>query len=295
MHEDLEMIADSAALIVSVQEHLIGPAREEQPRPGLVEDVVKDAAVEVLIPAEMISYTIAPDVPLVRVDTTQLARAFGYVLQNALEAVESADEKHIAVEIAPAEDFVAVRIADTGHGIPEEDLDKIWAAFYTTKGAQHAGLGLSAALQVLKQIEGQITAANAPAGGAVFEMLVPVYDGPLHGATLPSGKKVLLIDDDDAWSRFATAALEKAGNEVTRSADGRVDLEPFDLILMDGVLEKADSCAVLEQLVTEDAGAKTLVVASGLRVEDAMQMIRLGAKDVVLKPYTAAALAEIVA
>jgi CheY-like chemotaxis protein len=294
MHEDLEMIADSAALIVSVQEHLIGPAREEQPRPAMVEDVVRDAAVAAVIPAEMISYTVAPDLPLVRADTTQLSRAFGYVLQNAVEAVEDADERHIAVEVAPVGDFVAVRIADTGPGIPEEDLDKIWAAFYTTKGVQHAGLGLSAALQVLKQLDGQIVAANVPDGGAVFEVLLPIHDDPLPDAALPSKKKILLIDDDDAWSRFAMAALKGAGNKVTRSADGRVDLKPFDLILMDGVLEHADSRAVLEQVVDESAGAKTLMVASGLRVEDAMQMIQLGAKDVVLKPYTAAALAEIV-
>jgi GAF domain-containing protein len=294
MHEDLEMIADSAALIVSVQEHLIGPAREEQPRPGLAEDVVKDTAVRLAVPAEMIAYEIAPDLPLVRADTTQLNRAFGYVLQNAVEAVEDADEKRITVEVAPVGDFVAVRIADTGPGIPEDDLDKIWAAFYTTKGAQHAGLGLSAALQVLKQIEGQITVANAPAGGAVFEILVPVYDGPLPEAAILSKKKILLIDDDDAWSRFAMAALKGADNKVTRSADGRVDLKSFDLILMDAVLEQADSRAVLEQVVDAGVGEKTLVVASGLRVEDAMQMIQLGAKDVVLKPYTAAALAEIV-
>ncbi|MFL7791543.1 MAG: GAF domain-containing protein [Anaerolineae bacterium] len=294
MHEDLEMIADSAALIVSVQEHLIGPAREEQPRPAMVEDVVRDAAVAAVIPAEMISYAVAPDLPLVRADTTQLSRAFGYVLQNAVEAVEDADERHIAVEVAPVGDFVAVRIADTGPGIPEEDLDKIWAAFYTTKGVQHAGLGLSAALQVLKQLDGQIVAANVPDGGAVFEVLLPIHDDPLPDAALPSKKKILLIDDDDAWSRFAMAALKGAGNKVTRSADGRVDLKPFDLILMDGVLEHADSRAVLEQVVDESAGAKTLMVASGLRVEDAMQMIQLGAKDVVLKPYTAAALAEIV-
>ena len=298
MREDLEMIADSAALIVSVQEHLIGPAREEQPRPAMVEDVVKDAAVRLAIPAEMISYAVAPDLPLVRADTTQLGRAFGYVLQNAAEAAQEAGEgiaeKCIAVEVAPADDFVVIRIADTGPGIPEGDLDKIWAAFYSTKGSHHAGLGLSAALQVLRQIEGQITAANGPEGGAVFEVLVPVYDSPLPEAALPAKKKVLLIDDDDAWSRFAEAALKDAGNKVTCSADGRVDLKPFDLILMDGVLEHADSRAVLEQLVAEDAGEKTLVVASGLRVEDAMALIRLGAKDVVLKPYTAAALAEIV-
>jgi GAF domain-containing protein len=302
MREDLEMIADSAALIVSVQEHLIGPAREEEPRPAMVEDVVKDAAVVTVIPAEMISYTVAPDLPLVRADTTQLGRAFGYVLQNALEAVEDsaqeaaqeAEEKRIAVEVVPADDFVAVRVADSGPGIPEEDLDRIWAAFYTTKGVQHAGLGLSAALQVLKQIEGQITVANGPEGGAVFEVLVPVYAVPLPDAVLPSKKKILLIDDDDAWSRFATAALKDAGSEVARSADGRAKLASFDLILMDAVLEHADSRAVLEQLAAEGAGAKTLVVASGLRVEDAMALIQLGAKDVVLKPYTAAALAEIV-
>jgi GAF domain-containing protein/CheY-like chemotaxis protein len=298
MREDLEMIADSAALIVSVQEHLIGPAREEQPRPAMVEDVVRDAAVAAVIPAEMISYTVAPDLPLVRADTTQLGRAFGYVLQNAVEAVEGADEKRITVEVAPADDFVVIRIADTGPGIPEEELDKIWAAFYTTKGAQHAGLGLSAALQVLRQIEGRITVANAPdgapLGGAVFDVLVPVYDGPLPEAALPARKKVLLIDDDDTWSRFATAALKDAGNKVTRSADGRAKLAPFDLILMDAVLEHADSRAVLEQVVAEGAGGKTLVVASGLRVEATMALIQLGARDVVLKPYTAAALAEIV-
>jgi GAF domain-containing protein len=295
MREDLEMIADSAALIVSVQEHLIGPAREEQPRPAMAEDVVKDTAVELAIPAEMIAYEVAPDLPLVRADTTQLGRAFGYVLQNALESVEGTEEKRIKVEVAPADDdFVVIRIADTGPGIPEEDMDKIWAAFYTAKGAQHAGLGLSAALRILKQIEGRITAANRPDGGAVFDVLVPVYDGPLPEAALPSKKKVLLIDDDDAWSRFATAVLKGAGNKVTRSADGRAKLATFDLILMDAVLEHADSRAVLEQLAAEGAGAKTLVVASGLRVEDTMALIQLGARDVVLKPYTAAALAEIV-
>jgi signal transduction histidine kinase/CheY-like chemotaxis protein len=301
MREDLDMIAESAGLIVSVQEHLIGPAREEQPRPAMAEDVVKDAAVRLGIPADVIVYDVAPDLPLVRADTTQLGRAFGYILQNALEAAQEAgeetDEERITVEVAPADDdFVAIRIADTGPGIPEGELGKIWAAFYTTKGAQHAGLGLSAALRILKQLEGRITAANTPAdssvGGAVFEVLAPVYSGPLPEAALPSGKKVLLVDDDDAWSRFATAALEEADNKVTRSADGRVNPAEFDLVLVDAALEQADGQAVVERLAAE--GAQVLVVASALRVEDAMRMMQLGARDVVLKPYTAAALAEVV-
>ncbi|HEY72914.1 MAG: hypothetical protein DRJ03_20090 [Chloroflexi bacterium] len=296
MREDLAMIDDSARLIVSVQEHLIGPAREEKPRPTMVDDVVKDAAVAMDIPVDIISYTVAPDLPLVVADTTQLSRAFGYVLENALEAMTGADEQHIAVDVAPTDDggFVAVRIADTGPGIPEEKLDKIWATFYTTKGAQHAGLGLSACLQILKQIDGRVSAVNLPAGGAMIELLIPAFDGSLPTGKLPTAKSILLIDDDDAWSRFVEAALTAAGNTVTRS-EGRVDPVTFDLVLVDDMLEAGNSQTVLKQLSTAGEGHKTLVVVSSLRVERVMELMQLGVRDVLLKPYTTAELAKVVA
>ena len=297
MREDLAMINDSARLIVSVQEHLIGPAREEKPRPTMVDDVLKDTVVAMDIPVEVISYTVAPDLPLAVADTTQLSRAFGYVLQNALEAIEGADEQRITVEIAPSEDnrFVAVRIGDSGPSIPERELDKIWAAFYTTKGARHAGMGLSACLQILKQIEGQISVSNIPGGGTMIEMLIPAFDGIIPAASLPRGKFILLVDDDDSWSRFAAVTLRAAGNTVTRSATGQVDPVTFDLILMDDVLEQADGQAVLKRLSKAGASSKTIVVASDMRVERVMELMQLGVRDVLLKPYTPAALAKIVA
>jgi CheY-like chemotaxis protein len=304
MLEDLTTIADSAKLIVSVQEHLIGPAREEKPRPVMADDVVKDTAVALGIPAEMVTYTIAPDLPLIVADPTQLSRAFGYVLKNAVEAMKGADEQRITVEFAPAralagapadeENIVAVRVADTGPGIPEEDMEKIWAAFYTTKGVKHAGLGLSACFQILKQADGQISAANAPDGGAVFELLIPIFDGTLAPAKLPSDKSILLIDDDDAWSRFVQTTMTDAGNRVTRSVDGQVDLDAFDLILVDDAPEIADIRAVLKQIRAAGAGPKTLVVASSLRVERTMELMPFGVQDVVLKPYTVDALVELV-
>ncbi|MEA3338729.1 MAG: GAF domain-containing protein [Chloroflexota bacterium] len=297
MREDLAMIDDSARMIVSVQEHLIGSAREEKPRPTMVDDVLEDAAAAMGIPADIISYTVAPDLPLALADTTQLSRAFGYVLDNALEAMAGMDDQCITVGVSPTGDgcFVAVRVADTGPGIPEEELDKIWATFYTTKGAQHAGLGLSACLQILKQIDGQISAANLPDGGAVIELLIPAFDGSLPAGKLPTAKSILLIDDDDAWSRFAEAALTAAGNTVIRSAEGHVDPVAVDLVLVDDVLETSDSQTVLKQLSTAGEGAKTLVVASSLRVERVMELMQLGVRDVLLKPYTTAELAKVVA
>jgi signal transduction histidine kinase/CheY-like chemotaxis protein len=295
MREDLVLIEESARLILAVREHLIGPAREQKPRPAMLDDVVKDAAIALGIPPDAIHYTFAPDLPLGRADTTQLRRAFGYVFKNALEAMEGMVKQRITVEVAPTDDarFVAVRISDNGPGIPEEDLDNIWAAFYTTKGAGHAGLGLSATLRILKEIGGEVSASNT-ADGASFELLVPIFDGPLSPAELPTSRSVLLIDDDDAWGRFAGRVLEDAGNAVTRSADMRADPAAFDLILLDDVLEIADSEALLKWLTTLNAVDKTLVVASGLRVERAMQLMRLGARNVLLKPYTPAALAEMI-
>jgi GAF domain-containing protein/CheY-like chemotaxis protein len=296
MLEDLGTIEDSARLIVSVQEHLIGPAREEKPRPAMVDDVVRDTAVAMRVPSETITYTVSPDLPLVVADTTQLSRAFGYVLRNALEAMEGMAEQHIAVEVALAEDerFVAVRITDSGPGIPEEDLAKIWAAFYTTKGAKHAGLGLSACYQILKQSDGHVSAANAPGGGAAFELLVPVYDGPSLWAELPAGRSILLVDDDDSWSRFVETTLGGAGNTVTRAIDVQEDVTGFDLILVDDALAAADVLDVLKQLRSAALGDRTLVVASSLRVERTMALMPYGVRDVVLKPYTPASLVGLV-
>jgi K+-sensing histidine kinase KdpD len=304
MLEDLTTIEDSARLIVSVQEHLIGPAREEKPRPVMVDDVVKDTAVTLGIPVDMVSYTVAPDLPLIVADPTQLSRAFGYVLKNAVEAVRGADEQRIMIEITPAraragapaddEHMVAVRITDTGPGIPEEDVEKIWAAFYTTKGVKHAGLGLSACFQIIKQSDGRISAANAPDGGAVFELLIPIFEGTLPSAQLPTDKSILLIDDNDAWSRFVQTTLGGAGNTVTRSIDGQINLDAFDLILVDDAPETADIRSVLKQVRAAGAGSKTLVVASSLRVERTMELMPFGVQDVVLKPYTVDALVELV-
>ncbi len=296
VREDLTLIEDSARLIVAVQEHLIGPAREQEPHPVMVEDVIKDVAVSMKIPAATISYQVAPETPLAVVDTTQLSRVLGYVLKNAVEAVEGVENPHIWVELAPTEDrhYMLVRIADSGTGIPEAEMGKIWAAFYSTKGAsKHAGLGLSACVQILKQMDGKISAFNRPEGGAVFEILLqaaaPVTAMPYR----PVGKSVLLIDDADSWSTFVEKTLIRGGDRVQRATNGDVDPKGFDLILIDDVLESGGSVAVLKKLKAAGVNSKTLVVASSLRVERTMELVGFGVRDVALKPYTVEGLVKL--
>jgi signal transduction histidine kinase len=301
MREDLGMIQDSAQLILEVQEHLIGPARERRPMPAMVDDVLKDVTVRMGIPTDMLTYDVASNLPLIVTDTTQLSRAFGYVLKNALEATEGTPNPQIHVEIEPAEEkgtlYVAVRIADNGPGIPPEEMEKIWAAFYTTKGAKHAGMGLSATYRTVKQLEGKISATNTPEGapvdGAIFEFLLPIYEGTQQKESLPLGRSVLLIDDVDAWSQAVEQALLKADNKVERAPEGEADFSKFDFIFVDDALEKRDTLKVLKALSSENLAKRTWVFASSLRVERTMKLMRYGVQDVLLKPYDLAGLGEI--
>lgn len=300
MQEDLTLIEASARLIILVKEHLIGPAREYIPAPAMIEDVVKDTAQVMGIAPEVIHFTVAPNLPLAVADTTQLSRAFRYVLQNALEATEDLLTPRIDVEVDLVEEkemrYVVTRIGDNGPGINDADLDKIWASFYTTRGAKHAGLGLPACLQILRQLDGKVRARRRPEGGMVFELYVPAYIGQAtHGpADLPAGKRFLLVDDDDVWSRFVEQTLTEGQNTVTHVVDAAAveDFAAFDIIVVDDVLATTDSLTVLQQIARAGAAAKTVVVASSVRVERMMDLLRFGVRDVLPKPYTPAGLVE---
>ncbi len=288
MREDLDIIGESARLIIEVKEHLIGPAREYKPHPIMVDDVVRDAVMVSGIPEAMVHYVIASGMPMAVADTMQLSRAFGYVLKNALEATAHVPSPSLIVEVAPAGDFVAVRFADNGPGIPEENLDKIWAPFYTTKGVSHAGLGLAACERILNQGDGKVSVANKPDGGALFELLIPVFKGKSPATSLPSGKTILVVDDDDAWSQFIVKALTGAGNKVSRSAELPDDLTAFDVILLDDVLRAGNSSEILASLRQAGLVSKTLVVVSQMTAERATALMQVGIRDIHPKPYTTA-------
>lgn len=231
MKEDLEMIAESARLIVEVKEQLIGQAREQKPRLCMPADVVQSAAVQRGVPVEMLEIQVAPDAPMALADTTQLTRAFGNLLQNALEANAS----HIEVQVYPAEEkgFVAVDIQDDGAGIPPEAQEKIWTTFYSTKGPEHHGLGLPAALHIVTQLQGRMTLESSPGEGTTVHVELPEA-AYLSAEDISGGaENILLLDDDDQWANFFGSVVVSAGKVVThRSGEIRIDGNP-DLVLVD--------------------------------------------------------------
>jgi signal transduction histidine kinase len=291
LREDLEMIDESARQIVEVKENLLGSTRDQQPRPVLLADLWQVAAYERGVPADMFTIRSDPGSAMAMGDSTQLVRIFGNLLQNALEA----NARSITVEMSPAEasGFVVMRLHDDGEGIPLENQDKIWASFFTTKGAEHQGLGLAACLHVISQLEGQIILESQPGEGTTLTILLPETPEPARLEPLSAlSHSLLLIDDDDAWVSFVVNALKTAGQTVARraTAQGSVD---FDLILVDEALNSAPVLEVLQDLKEAGATGKILVVSAAPKVENVTSYLQLGVRDVVLKPYTQQELAEL--
>jgi GAF domain-containing protein/CheY-like chemotaxis protein len=292
LNEDLDLVDESARLIVEVKETLLGPAREQQPRPASLPDVVQAAAFHTGVPNDQFTLIVAPDTPLVLADTTQLARALGNLFQNALEALANRITVTIAPSVAEA-GYVSISVADDGHGIQPEMTDKIWASFITTKGPAHSGMGLPACLHIITQLEGHITVESEPGQGTTFTILLPAStDASADLSTAPTN--VALIDDDDAWARFMTNILSAAGKQVTRHTSAKGAAEA-DLILVDETLAATPIAKVLADLKKAGATNKTMVVAAAMRVERITEYMQAGVRDVVLKPYTPAELAALLA
>lgn len=121
-------------------------------------------------------------------EASLLYEAIAALLQNAIDAVANGGRVHLRVErrrpgrwakwSGRGETCVVV-IEDNGKGIARKDLENVFQPFFSTKGKQGTGLGLSAALRILQKHNGTITASSAgPGHGARFELVLPAINRP---------------------------------------------------------------------------------------------------------------------
>ena len=109
-------------------------------------------------------------------DPHQLMQVFLNLIVNAEQAIrEARDKGTLRIRLGKGDKTVWVSFHDDGPGIPKENLASIFDPFYTTKRpGRGTGLGLSICKSVMKEHNGSVEAANAPDGGAVFTVTLPV-------------------------------------------------------------------------------------------------------------------------
>lgn len=270
--EDLDLIAEASEMIVQVKEQLIGQAREQQPRPVLLADVLQ-TAIHVRGIAG-IEAQITPEAAYLVADSTQLARALGNLLQNAVEAGAGSI---LFSASSDAKGQVYITISDNGAGIPADVLDKAWTPFYSTK-PDHHGLGLPAALHVITQLQGQIQIHSEEGAGTTVHITLPAAQ-PIS-AEISGQPNILLLDDDDAWAQFFLS--------VVPGAKRSEKVSDADLLLIDQNLENADFDALVAEIQGAGLAAKTIVLTAAMDVDKMTRLLRSGIRDARLKPYSPA-------
>lgn len=125
---------------------------------------------------------IKPDISYDMPDTLQLTARKGYVhqilinlVQNAVDVMEDQQQPRLMIACRTRESFTVVTVHDTGPGISEEALSKLFDPFYTTKPVgKGTGLGLSISYGLAVDLGGTLQAENHPQGGAVFTLSLPL-------------------------------------------------------------------------------------------------------------------------
>ncbi|MFN8414352.1 MAG: GAF domain-containing protein [Anaerolineales bacterium] len=290
LKEDLDMISESATQIIQVKEQLIGAVREMKPRPVLLSDVLQTAVQQREISAKLLNVNIDPSVSYVIADSTQLTRALGNVLQNAVEA----GAKSVKVNVRPTEErgMLEIEIEDDGMGMSNEVMQKVWSPFFTTRGISHHGLGLPAAMHVVSQSQGRITLVSDAGKGTSVVMYMP--SGHVTVEEIQSGtvKNILLIDDNDDWANLFAELLKGTKVKLTQSTDLK-KFAPADLILVDEHIASVPLTEVLSALSKAGLTSKTVVLTSAINPERVTQFLRDGVKDVTVKPYSGSEISEL--
>jgi two-component system NtrC family sensor kinase len=118
------------------------------------------------------------DLPPVLLPQTELQQVLFNLVNNAVDAMESTGGT-LTISVAVEGRSLRIAVADTGPGIPQEDLQKIFDPFFTTKPVgKGTGLGLSICYGIVKRIGGDIKVHSATDRGATFVVSLPLDGGP---------------------------------------------------------------------------------------------------------------------
>lgn len=209
---------------------------------------------------------------------------------NAVDAMP--DGGVIEVETRGADDQVVVEVRDHGDGISAEALKKIFEPFFSTKGAEGTGLGLSVSHGIIRRHGGEIVVESELGEGSAFSLELPRYEGtqdaPRRPTARPRPARVLLIDDEDLVRAAMVVLLERFSMDV-RAVDDPVTAlelledESYDLIITDLSMPLFSGAAVV-QIVRERHPNTKVIVVTGYATEAELENELKDADKVLHKP-----------
>jgi PAS domain S-box-containing protein len=264
------------------------------------------------------------DLPTVDLDSAQIQQLLMNLVINGAEAIgdgragfvrvrtrlrdvdqEYITRNHFAFEPAAPGRYVAIQVEDNGCGMDDTVRAHIFDPFFTTKFTGR-GLGLAAALGIVRGHKGSIRIESEPGRGTMFEVLLPagaeqkIEAKPVEAQReLRGAGSVLVVDDEDLVRKLATATLTHFGYRVLQATNGREAVQVFrenaaeiSLVLLDMMMPVMGGEEALEEIRKISPGVP-VIGSSGYSEKTAKE--RFGGQGLAAflqKPYSARVLAD---
>lgn len=282
LHEDLSQVIKAGNRAKElVQQILVFSRQSETERISLQPGKVVKEAIKMLRPSLpstiVISQSFCQPMGSILADPTQLHQIIMNICTNAYHAMEDTGGKldiSLKETILNNEDigykhnieagvFVQISIADTGHGIAKEIIDKIFDPYFTTKETgKGTGMGLSIVHGIVLSYGGFVTLDSEPGKGTTVHVFLPVIDKkPLAEASVVDeiilgNEKILFVDDEEAIVNMNKKMLEKLGYHVTASKNSldawetfQAQPNQFDLVITDQTMPNMTGCDLARNIL----------------------------------------------
>ena len=218
--------------------------------------------------------------------------------------MSATDEKlSLISETQPRGQYIFVEVTDTGCGMDEDLVARIFEPFYTTKGLDGTGLGLSVVYGILEQHNGGISVKSELGKGTNFRVYLPASsqalpaapdkNEPAPPAHRGQGQRILLVEDEVGVSKFVTEALRKNGYHVTSASSIRDAKKTFashegqfDMVFSDAVLPDGNGIELLDEVLTARPDIRGLLSSGYTDKHSVNEMLKQRTISFLQKPYS---------
>jgi len=330
IHEDLEKILSAADRGAGLVRQLLLFGREQQVQLHPVDiNATTQGMVKMLSPLIgediTVNTMLEPDLRPAVADEGSIQQVLMNLAVNARDAMPEGgsltirtrnvriDDTHIPDDPnARTGDFVCVSVEDSGDGMDQDTMGRIFEPFFSTKGpGKGTGLGLSVVYGIVRQHGGWIYTLSTPRMGTTFEVYLPATGSKpvnepastseLAAGDTGAGERILVVEDEESVRDLAATILRKNGYEVFEAPnvaeamrifeeeDGR-----FDLVFSDVVLPDKSGVQLADELLERAPGLRMLMSSGHASHRSQWETIKSKGLPFLQKPYSLPGLLKMV-